>query len=133
VLSLSEPKKLLRVVWLAAIVFVIIISLLPRTARPIEYLDSLPISDKLEHCAAYAVLAFLPTIHERKGFIIAAGIGAVALGVGLEFGQRALGWRDFEIGDMVADAIGVCIGIAAGIPLRATERVRSVFLREVNR
>jgi VanZ family protein len=132
VLSSTDAKKLLRAVWLAAILVVIVGSLLPRTSRPIEFLDSLPISDKLEHFGAYALLAFLPTIHERKGFIIAAGIGAAALGVGLEFGQRALGWRDFEIGDMVADAVGVCIGIAAAIPLRATEQVRTVFSRDVN-
>jgi len=73
---------------------------------------------------AYTVLAFLPTIHERRGYIIAAAIGAVALGVGLEYAQWYSGWRDFEVRDMVADAAGVLTGVAAGIPLRSAEIVR---------
>ena len=73
---------------------------------------------------AYTVLAFLPTIHERRGYIIAAAIGAVALGVGLEYAQLYSGWRDFEVRDMVADAAGVLTGVAAGIPLRSAEIVR---------
>jgi VanZ family protein len=88
-------------------------------------LAELHVSDKLEHVGAYALLAFLPAIHERRRFIIAAAIGAVLLGIGLEFGQRLTGWRDFEVGDMIADAVGVCSGVAVGIPIRSAGIVRS--------
>ena len=120
-------RKYLRALWLAAITVVIVGSLLPGTSMPMRALDMLQVSDKLEHFGAYAFLAFLPAIHERKGFIVAAALGAVALGVALEYGQLYSGWRDFEYADMVADAAGVGCGLAAGIPLRATRIVRSVL------
>jgi VanZ family protein len=90
-------------------------------------LDQLQINDKVLHFAAYMVLAFLPAIHERRPLVVAAGVGAAALGVALEFGQLASGWRSFEIGDMIADAVGVCMGVAVGIPIGRIEISRSVF------
>jgi VanZ family protein len=117
----KQAKIILRTIWSIAILIVIIGSLLPGDSLPIKALDRLHISDKIEHFAAYAVLAFLPTIHERWRFVIAAAIGAVVLGVVLEFGQLYSGWRDFELGDMVADAVGVCFGLAIGVPIRSTE------------
>jgi VanZ family protein len=119
-------KRFLRGIWFCAILVVIVASLLPANSLPIRALDSLKISDKIEHAAAYAVLAFLPAIHERRGLIVAAAVGAAALGVALEYGQLYSGWRDFEIGDMVADALGVSFGLAVGIPMRSTALMRSV-------
>jgi len=123
------PKRILRGLWMAAIVLVVVSSLLPSNSLPIKALDNLGISDKLEHCIAYLVLAILPGIHESRRFITAAALGAVAMGVILEFGQLYSGWRDFEVGDMVADAIGVCVGLAFGISMRSTDAVRSIFSR----
>ena len=72
-----------------------------------------------QHFAAYAALAFLPALHERRIFLAWAAAGLVALGVFLEFGQLFLSMgRFFELGDMAADAIGVCLGMAFGLPLR---------------
>jgi VanZ family protein len=93
-------------------------------------LDRLHTNDKIEHFGAYAVLAFLPTIHERWRFVIAAAIGAVVLGVVLEFGQLYLGWRDFEVGDMVANAVGVCFGLLVGVPVRSAEILHCVLTKE---
>ena len=53
-------------------------------------------------------------------------IGAVGLGIGLEYAQLHVG-RDFEIGDMVADGVGTVLGLAAGLPLRT--RVRKLMWR----
>jgi VanZ family protein len=93
-------------------------------------LDDLQINDKVLHFAAYMMLAFLPAMHERRLLVVGAAFGVAALGVALEFGQLFSGWRDFEIGDMIADAIGVCVGLAAGIQMRRMEIVRAVFLGE---
>ncbi|HYL93858.1 MAG TPA: VanZ family protein [Alphaproteobacteria bacterium] len=101
-----------------AIFIVVVGSLLPANSLPMRVLGRLHINDKLEHFGAYAVLAFLPAIHERRGFIIATALGAVALGVALEFGQLFLGWRTFEIGDMIADAVGVSFGLSVAMPVR---------------
>ena len=122
-----DAKKTLRILWFLAIFTVVTASLLPYYSLPMRALDRLHLSDKFEHFAAYAVLAFLPTIHERRAFIVAAGLGAVLLGIGLEYGQLFSGWRDFEFRDMIADALGVCFGIATALPMRATETVRSVI------
>lgn len=122
---------MLRGLWLLAILVVVAGSLLPSDSAAIRALDTLPISDKIDHFAAYAALAFLPAIHEKRGFLIAAAIGAVALGVALEYAQLYSGLRDFEVGDMIADAIGVCFGVAVGVPLRSrtAAAMRAVAMR----
>ena len=105
-------------VWLFAIFVVIVGSILPSDSRAMRALDSLQISDKIEHLAAYAGLAFLPALHERRRFVIAAAIGSVALGVALEYVQLYSGWRNFEVADMVADGVGVCVGLVTGVATR---------------
>ena len=117
----GQAKRVPRTIWLIAILIVVVGSLLPGDSLPIRALGRLHINDKIEHLTAYAFLAFLPTIHERWRFVIAAAMGAVVLGVALEFGQLYSGWRNFELGDMVADAVGVCFGLAIGVPIRSTE------------
>jgi VanZ family protein len=109
---------------------VVIGSLLPAQSAPIKALDLLGISDKLEHFLAYSFLAFLPAVHERWNFVVAAALGAIALGVGLEYGQLYSPGRSFEIADMAADAMGVCFGLIVGIPLRSSVALRSfLYLR----
>jgi VanZ family protein len=115
----AKVKHVLRVLWLVAILVVVVGSLLPADSEPIKALETLPISDKIDHFAAYAALAFLPAIHEKRRFLIAAAFGAVALGVALEYVQLFSGVRNFEVGDMIADAIGVGFGLLAGVPLRS--------------
>jgi hypothetical protein len=80
-------------------------------------LARLNIYDKIQHFASYAVLAFLPAIHERPRVVKAVVFGLIGLGVLLEVGQL-LESRDFEIRDMAANTIGVFVGIAAGWPVR---------------
>jgi VanZ family protein len=112
--KLASATTPLRLLWLLAILTVIVASLLPSDSSAMRALDRLPVSDKAEHTAAYACLAFLPAIHERRRRVAQAAAGAVLLGVALEFAQRATGWRDFEVADMAADAVGVTAGLAMG-------------------
>jgi VanZ family protein len=122
VLRFVLTKKLLRVAWLLAIVAVIVGSLLPPDSAPIRTLDLLPFSDKFDHLGMYALLAFLPALHEETTKVVWwIALGAVALGIALEFAQPYVR-RDFEIGDMVADALGVAVGLGAGLPLRKRTR-----------
>jgi VanZ family protein len=117
IVRLIFTTKVLRIAWLFAIVAVIVGSLLPPDSAPIRTLDALPFSDKFDHLAMYAVLAFLPALHEETKVVWWMALGAVAMGIALEFAQLYVG-RDFEIGDMVADALGVAVGLGAGLPLR---------------
>jgi hypothetical protein len=67
----------------------------------------LPHLDKLQHAFGYGVLMgwFWPLYGARGRWLHAVGL--VALGVVLEFVQEAGGVRQFEVADMVADAVGV--------------------------
>ncbi|MFN7998174.1 MAG: VanZ family protein [Bryobacteraceae bacterium] len=123
----ARVRQFVRAIWFLCILIVIVGSLLPGSSLPMQLLGRLELSDKFEHFAAYAVLAFLPALHERRRLVLAAAVGALLLGVGLEYAQRYSGWRDFEVGDMVADAAGVGFGAAVGLLLRTTHFARSVF------
>jgi VanZ family protein len=73
-------------------------------------------SDKVGHLLAYGSLmlwfCFLyPATKTRTGYAAAF----VGMGVGLEFVQRALGYRSYEVLDMIADAAGVLLGWAAAV------------------
>ena len=114
-----RERRWLRLLWALAILLVIVGSLLPGSSMPMRALGQLDISDKLMHFAAYLVLAFLPALHERRPALIAAFVGAIALGIGLEFAQRLSPGRTFEIADMAADAAGVLCGFVLALPLRS--------------
>jgi VanZ family protein len=116
--QLASARKPLRAIWLLAVAAIIAGSLLPSESAAMQAIDRVPLSDKVEHAAAYAFLAFVPAIHERRRRVIAAAAGAVLLGVALEFAQLWSGWRDFEVADMVADGIGVAVGLGIGWTLR---------------
>ena len=102
--------------WMLAIALVVFGSLLPGKDLP-----PLPVSDKLEHFAAYAVLsAGAVQLFARRlswGFVC---VLLVLLGIGLEFLQAkmALG-RMLDRNDALANAFGVLIGLATAFtPLR---------------
>jgi VanZ family protein len=108
----------LRLLWYAAILTVIVGSLLPGDSLPMRELDQLHASDKVLHCGAYATLAFLPVLTEKRRRLFLVLLGLVSLGILLEFAQLLSVERTFEIGDMVADTAGICAGVALGLPLR---------------
>jgi hypothetical protein len=97
--QVTRRKRAARGTWLVAILVVVVGSLLPAASLPMRMLDRLQVSDKIQHFGAYAVLAFLPAVHERWKFILVA--------------------------DFAADAVGVCGGVILAIPLRGA--VRSLF------
>ena len=70
--------------------------------------------DKLGHLLAYGSLMFwFCQLYAERGARLACAIGFAAMGVALEFVQGALGYRTFEVGDMLANALGVLVGWAA--------------------
>ncbi len=111
-----ERRQALRVLWAALLGLVVYGSWLPPNS---EILNTLAlISDKLMHFCAYTTLAFLPVLSfesRRRGII--TGALMVLVGLLVEAGQSFVG-RDVELGDVIANTLGVCTGIAAGLPLR---------------
>lgn len=101
-----------RGIWLATgwlwVSVVIYLSLSPHPPEPLTFSHA----DKLEHGFAYASLAlwfaqlYLST--RQRGVVI---LLLVSLGITLEFLQGLSGYRMFEIADMLANSIGVLLGI----------------------
>jgi VanZ family protein len=94
--------------WVAAIVW---LSLTPSPPK-VDFEQS----DKLGHFLAYGslmlwfCLLYAPT-KARVGY----AAGFIAMGVGLEFIQGMLGYRTYEVFDMLANTIGVLLGWAAAL------------------
>lgn len=101
----GRRKRAARGAWLVAILGVVVGSLLPAASLAMRVLNHLQISDKIQHFGAYAVLAFLPAVHERWRFIMVAGFGLMAMGYGLEVGQLYSPGRSYDLADFAADAL----------------------------
>ncbi len=102
--------------WMLAIAVVVFASLEPAQALP-----AVPVSDKLEHFAAYAVLsaAAVQLFARRLSWAIACVL-LVLMGIGLEHlqAQMALG-RMLDRADALANTLGVLAGLATAFtPLR---------------
>ena len=86
--------------WAAAIVW---LSLTPAPPQV-----DVPYSDKIGHLASYGLLMFwFCQLYTRRIFFAA---GFILMGVALEVIQGQLGYRSFEVADMLANALGVLLG-----------------------
>ena len=67
--------------------------------------------DKLGHSLAYAGTMFwFALLYSRRAVRAGYAAGLIAMGIALEFVQRGLGYRSFELLDMLADVVGVAVG-----------------------
>jgi VanZ family protein len=109
-------SRLLYVLWLLSILLVLIGSLLPAGSPVMRAVGRLPVSDKVLHFCAYTWLALLALLAIKRRFLaVPAALAMILLGVALEFGQKLVPGRAFEIRDMFINGFGVLTGIAIGI------------------
>ncbi len=115
-----KPLRHLRcwaALWAAAVLVVIVVCLMPPPPLP-----SLPEnSDKLEHFAAYFLLAASAVQLFRHGrVLLRVGVALVAMGVCIEFAQGALtATRSADPFDALANTVGVAAGLMTALtPLR---------------
>ena len=94
------------IAWLIILV-IIVLSLIPDP----EDLTPFSASDKLMHALVYAVsmLWFGLCFKKERLFIIGAGL--VLLGIALEIVQGQTGYRTMSLNDIIANCIGVFIGL----------------------
>jgi hypothetical protein len=96
------------------VLLVIYLSLMPVPGFAVLPMEQ---GDKIAHVLAYGVLMswfanLYGRLHER--WLLA--VGFIAMGIALEFVQRWMGFRAFEVSDMVAGALGVGAGWVAAPP-----------------
>ncbi len=94
--------------WIAVVLATAAGELLPDSSPPLKLVGG--INDKVLHFGAYALIAFLAAVLFRRSLALLCAGAAALLGVVLEFVQ-ILVHRDFEIGDMVANTLGVLAGL----------------------
>ena len=99
--------------WLYAAA-IALVSLMPRPPQlRIEH------GDKLGHLAAYSLLMlWFCWLYRARNTRLAYGAGWIAMGVALEFAQRATGYRSFELADIAANSLGVLLGWGISATLR---------------
>ena len=88
--------------------------------------------DKLEHLIAYGSLMFwFCQLHAAGRVQLALAVGFIALGVGLEFVQGALGYRSYDEADMLANTVGVIAGwaVARATGSQVFARIERLLLR----
>ena len=103
-------------IWVAATVW---LSLTPSPPQ-VEFRES----DKVGHVLAYGLLMFwFAELYARRLFL---ALGFIAMGVGLEFVQGMLGYRTFDVLDMLANTVGVVAGWAFALVL-PEKAVRTLF------
>jgi VanZ family protein len=119
-LPAQNKRTVLLALWAVLICCVVIGSLLPAASPVMVAIGRLHIWDKLQHFGAYLALSFLPVIgfrDKRRGIV--AGLSMFVLGTLLEGGQHFSPGRAVELGDVLANGVGVSCGALLGLPIRA--------------
>lgn len=109
--------------WAIGVAAVVCGSLLPPWALHRLHYDSVAPNDKVVHFLGYTVLAVLPVAFmEIVGVGVAFAAGMIPMGICLEFLQRMVPGRSFEVRDMIANSLGVVAGILVALSLRPVVR-----------
>ncbi|MET4699309.1 VanZ family protein [Constrictibacter sp. MBR-5] len=107
-------RTLARAAFVVAALVVVVGSLTPAAEMP-----EIEVSDKIQHFAAYAGLAFLAKIAWRPpGFLGWPLASVVIAGPAIELLQSLVPGRSASVGDAVADVIGVGIGVICAVAVR---------------
>jgi VanZ family protein len=118
----AGQRAILRLIWVGCASAIILGSLLPGDSFPVRTLERLPINDKAQHALAYAVLTLIPVLHEKWRHAAVFLVIAAVMGTLLEFGQLYSPGRSYDTRDMLADAIGIIVGVTCGLLLRPRDR-----------
>lgn len=107
----------LRVLWLA-LGWALVATIVWLSVTPSPPKVDFEQGDKVGHFASYGALMFWFSqlyLERRTRILYAASF--VAMGIGLEFVQGALGYRTYDVFDMYANTVGVLLGWAAALIL----------------
>ena len=100
-------RKFARLSFAIGILAVTSLSLSPQDALPEVHLW-----DKLQHLAAYAVLATCGAVgYQGRRSRLMVGAGLMLLGCGLEVAQTVIPGRNPSVDDAVANIAGIALGL----------------------
>lgn len=103
--------NLILLVWVISIIVVVYLSLKTSANLPTEFWNA----DKLYHAGVYCWLALLPfQCFNSKKIRFMSSLSMIGLGLALEIIQAYLPNRTFSIMDLVANSLGVILGIWLG-------------------
>jgi VanZ family protein len=109
-------SRLLYLLWLLSILLVVTGLLMPAASPVMRAIGLLPVGAKALHFCAYTWLALLALLAiKHRPLAIMAALSTILLGVVLEFGQKLVPGRGFEIRDMFINGAGVLTGFVIGI------------------
>lgn len=120
-MTLQNPDLRYRKLWLVVgYIMVMLVIYLSLTSRPVDIDTSLPYQDKLFHALAYFVLTFwFMQIYHIRNHVLQWVVFFLCLGLLLEYLQGFDPNRYSEVGDMIANTLGVVAGVALSMtPLR---------------
>jgi hypothetical protein len=110
-LPLRFPKWWAGLGWLL-VIGVIVGSLLPGPALP-----NVSMNDKFEHAAVYCLLmVWFAGLYPRRLYLLVASV-LLGLGIGLDLLQGLTETRSLEFFDIVADFVGILIGLVLAVSL----------------
>ena len=108
--------------WLAVLIAFSLSALVSTDGPP---LGESEILDKVAHLLVFLFLTAVPLafFSNRKWAFLCVGAMPI-IGFGLEYMQQSIGGRQFSPEDMIANNIGVILGVASGILIRVVLRIR---------
>lgn len=101
-----------KLLWLS-IGYLMVVFVIYSSLSTSDVVLEIQLSDKLMHVLGYfGLMGWFMQIYrgKRAGFLLAAVF--IAMGIGLEFLQDLGGVRYFEVGDMLANTLGVLLALA---------------------
>jgi hypothetical protein len=116
-------RTLVLVIW-AILICCIVMGSLSSAASPVMVdIGRLHINDKVMHFCAYLALSLLHVVgfkDRRRGLL--AGLSMFILGILMEAGQHFSPGRAVELGDVIANGVGVSCGVLCAFLILAIER-----------
>jgi len=119
----TNPELRYRKLWLIiGYLLIFLVIFLSLTSNPVDIDTDLPYQDKLFHAIAYFSLTFwFMQIYHIRHHIVQWAVFFLCLGLLLEYLQGFDANRYSEMADMVANTLGVMVGVGLSMtPLRYT-------------
>jgi len=108
---MTGKRPVFLVIWYISILLVCYCSLTPRLELPVTFWNA----DKVYHLLAYGWIANLPFLgYSVKKQALLASFSMIFLGIVLEIGQIYVPGRTFSFIDIIANSLGVFLGMLMG-------------------